>query len=90
MTRPTFTRLGYFIVFYLSAVINPGPAYPGYQGKPVPAASVSQTVGISTISVNYSRPSVKGRVVWGTLVPYGWDKQGFGLGIRISLARRCK
>ena len=47
---------------------------------PSPAAAVSQTIGISTVTVNYSRPSVKGRQVWGTLVPYGWNKQGFGLG----------
>src|SRR5579872_4130491 len=47
---------------------------------PSPAASVSQTVGISTITVNYSRPSVKSRKVWGELVPYGWNKQGFGAG----------
>lgn len=45
---------------------------------PSPAATVSQTVGISTITVNYSRPSVKGRAIWGSLVPYGWNKQGFG------------
>jgi tetratricopeptide (TPR) repeat protein len=30
--------------------------------------------------VNYSRPSVKGREVWGKLVPYGWNVQGFGAG----------
>lgn len=45
---------------------------------PSPAATVSQTVGISTISVNYSRPAVKGRNVWGELVPYGWNVQAFG------------
>jgi hypothetical protein len=45
-----------------------------------PGAIVSQTIGISTITVNYSRPSVKGREVWGKLVPYGWNKEGFGLG----------
>ena len=45
---------------------------------PSPAATVSQTIGISTVTVNYSRPSVKGRPVWGALVPYGWNKQGFG------------
>jgi tetratricopeptide (TPR) repeat protein len=39
---------------------------------------VTQTIGISTVTVNYSRPSVKGREVWGKLVPYGWTKQGFG------------
>jgi hypothetical protein len=43
-----------------------------------PAASVSQTIGISQVTVNYSRPSVKGRTVWGDLVPYGWNVQGFG------------
>lgn len=47
---------------------------------PSPAAMVGQTVGISTVSVNYSRPSVKGRNVWGGLVPYGWNKQAFGPG----------
>jgi len=37
-----------------------------------------QTVGISTVTVSYSRPTVKSRKVWGNLVPYGWNKQGFG------------
>lgn len=43
-----------------------------------PAAEVTQTIGISTVTVHYSRPAVKGREVWGKLVPYGWNKQGFG------------
>ncbi len=47
---------------------------------PSPAASVSQTIGISTITVNYSRPSVRGREIWGSLVPYGWNVQAFGAG----------
>lgn len=47
---------------------------------PSPAASVTQTVGISTVTVKYSRPSVKGREVWGGLVPYGWNVQAFGAG----------
>ncbi|MFI5132326.1 MAG: DUF2911 domain-containing protein, partial [Chitinophagales bacterium] len=33
-----------------------------------------------TVTVDYSRPSVKGREVWGKLVPYGWNVQGFGAG----------
>jgi len=45
---------------------------------PSPASSVSQTIGISTVTIKYSRPSVKGREVWGALVPYGWNKQSFG------------
>ncbi len=47
--------------------------------EPSPAANVSQTVGISTVTVKYSRPSVKGREIWGALVPYGWNVQpGYG------------
>ena len=34
-------------------------------------ASVTQTVGLTDLSVTYSRPGVKGRTVWGELVPYG-------------------
>jgi hypothetical protein len=30
--------------------------------------------------VRYSRPSVKGREIWGKLVPYGWNVDGFGAG----------
>jgi tetratricopeptide (TPR) repeat protein len=47
---------------------------------PSPAASVEQKIGISTVTVKYSRPSVKGREVWGKLVPYGWNVQSFGTG----------
>jgi hypothetical protein len=35
-------------------------------------ASVSQTLGVDTnITIDYGRPGVKGRVIWGGLVPYG-------------------
>jgi hypothetical protein len=47
---------------------------------PSPGATVSQTIGISAITVKYSRPSVRGRQIWGTQVPYGWNKQAFGAG----------
>lgn len=35
-----------------------------------PKAAVSQTIGYTEISVEYSRPSVHGRKIWGDLVPY--------------------
>ena len=35
-----------------------------------PAASVTQTLGLTTLSVSYHRPSVKGRAIWGGLEPY--------------------
>src|SRR6059058_632867 len=34
-------------------------------------AKVIQRVGITDITINYHRPLVKGRKVWGGLVPYG-------------------
>lgn len=39
--------------------------------RPSPKASVTQTVGVTDVSIQYSSPAVKGRKVWGELVPYG-------------------
>ncbi len=39
--------------------------------QPSPAAKISQAVGLGEITVSYSRPSMKGRVIFGDLVPYG-------------------
>jgi DUF2911 family protein len=33
-------------------------------------ASVTQTVGLTDVTIMYNRPGVKGRVIWGGLVPY--------------------
>lgn len=35
-----------------------------------PHSSVSQTIGTTEITVDYHRPGVKGRQIWGGLVPY--------------------
>ena len=35
-----------------------------------PKAMVQQTVGFTDVSIEYSRPGVKGREIWGGLVPY--------------------
>jgi len=59
------------------------------QGVTLPRASanaeVTQTVGISTIAVNYSRPNVispqgqdRTGNIWGGVVPYGYNNLGFG------------
>ncbi len=34
-------------------------------------ASVMQSVGLTDVTITYSRPGVKGRAIWGDLVPYG-------------------
>jgi TolA-binding protein len=36
-----------------------------------PAATVGQTLGITDITINYHRPAVNKRKIWGGLVPYG-------------------
>ena len=36
-----------------------------------PTGVISQTVGVSKISVEYSRPGAKNREIFGGLVPYG-------------------
>jgi hypothetical protein len=38
--------------------------------RPSPFAKVVQTVGLTDITVDYSSPGVKGRKIWGGLVPY--------------------
>jgi len=41
------------------------------QNKPAsPAAVATGTINGATITINYSSPSVKGRVIWGELVPF--------------------
>jgi hypothetical protein len=36
-----------------------------------PAATVTQLVGLNEMKIAYHRPGVKGRKIWGALVPYG-------------------
>jgi tetratricopeptide (TPR) repeat protein len=64
------------VLIVSSATAQPVPT----PRTPSPASKVTQTIGISTVTVSYSRPAVRGREVWGKLVPYGWNKQAFGLG----------
>lgn len=41
------------------------------QNKPAsPAASATGKINDANISINYSSPSVKGRIIWGELVPF--------------------
>jgi hypothetical protein len=55
-----------FFIFSLSAL--------GQQIKtprPSPDATVIQFVGVTEVKIDYSSPGVKGRKVWGELVPFG-------------------
>ena len=39
--------------------------------RPSPDATVIQYVGVTEVKIDYSSPGVKGRKIWGELVPYG-------------------
>ena len=41
------------------------------EAKPSPAATAAGKIGGTAVTVNYSSPAVKGRAIYGGLVPYG-------------------
>lgn len=60
------------ILFSLITVLALGASSVYAQTPPAsPAKSSSGKIGNATISINYGSPSVKGRTIWGELVPYG-------------------
>jgi hypothetical protein len=46
-------------------------AQPVRAPRPSPTSTLTQTVGTTDVTIKYSRPGVKGRTIWGGLVPYG-------------------
>jgi hypothetical protein len=70
MTRVGLTSF-FLISFFLLILPSPAPAQ-GDEIRPSLQASVMQRLGINTdITIQYSRPGVKGRKIWGGVVPYG-------------------
>lgn len=57
-------KLNFLLAFFAIAFIASG------QEKASPAATATGKVGDATITINYSSPAVKGRKIWGELVPY--------------------
>jgi hypothetical protein len=54
----------------LALALAAPPAAAQFQGPaPSPKQTVTQTIGVTDVSVTYSRPLVKGRKIWGDLVP---------------------
>jgi hypothetical protein len=56
--------------------------------RPSPAASVTQTVGLTDITIEYGSPAVKGRDIWGGLVPMNqiW-RTGANAATKISFSK---
>jgi Protein of unknown function (DUF2911) len=59
----------YLVVFTLFCVS--GSAQEDKSARPSPPAEVKGTLHGVNVTINYSTPAVKGRTIWGDLVPYG-------------------
>lgn len=60
------------LVALMSATTRAQQQPPPFQTPRVSAKStVAQSIGLTDVTIVYSRPNVKGRAVWGGLVPYG-------------------
>ncbi|MGL2963414.1 DUF2911 domain-containing protein [Flavobacterium sp. RSB2_4_14] len=60
------------IVFMLAMIIANYAIYAQIKTPaPSPKSTLTQVVGLTDVTVEYSRPSSKGRVVFGDLVPFG-------------------
>jgi hypothetical protein len=57
-----FLMLSFLLIFFVSAAWA--------QEKASPAATATGKIGDATITITYSSPAVKGRKIWGELVPY--------------------
>lgn len=69
MAKRVFVSFLLVVLLIISGFI--GNAVAQFQTpRPSPKASLSQTVGLTDVSITYNRPGVKGRVIWGELVPY--------------------
>jgi hypothetical protein len=55
------------LVFTMSYAVNAQIKTPA----PSPASKLEQKVGLTDVTIEYSRPSMKGRTIFGDLVPYG-------------------
>lgn len=70
MKKTRFIHLS--VVIAILFVLSNNFAFAQDGPRKSPKASVSQRIGVDTdIAIDYSRPAVKGRTIWGDLVPYG-------------------
>ncbi|MCH7772258.1 MAG: DUF2911 domain-containing protein [Bacteroidetes bacterium] len=71
MPRNTKTISSFIICALLILTMESNLAQNFETPRPSPNATVSQTVGVTHITIDYSSPGVKDRTIWGELVPFG-------------------
>jgi hypothetical protein len=64
-------KLIILLVFLLSSLTINSHAQQIQMPQASPTAKISQKVGLTDVTLDYSRPSTKGRKIFGELVPYG-------------------
>jgi len=71
------------LVFTMSYTVNAQIQAPA----PSPSAKLEQVVGLTNVTVDYSRPAMRGRTIFGNLVPFGkvW-RTGANLRTKISFS----
>ncbi|MFO7526361.1 MAG: DUF2911 domain-containing protein [Ignavibacteriaceae bacterium] len=65
-----FRRFALPVIIILFSFLNEISAQQIVTPRPSPDATVSQMVGVTKVSIDYSSPGVKDRAIWGELVPY--------------------
>lgn len=82
-----------FITLFVIALLSGGAYGQIKTPAPSPFCSIKQTVGLTDVEIEYSRPSVKDRKIFGDLVPFGerWrtganasTKIGFSTDVKIA------
>ena len=69
MERRIFARLSFFL--FIALVMSSQIWAQGDKStRPSPPATAKGKIKDATITIDYSSPSVKGRQIWGSLVPY--------------------
>ena len=76
------------IILFVLGIVTTAAAYA--QQRQSPMKTVTQTVNGKQITITYSSPSVKGREIWGALVPYNkvW-RTGANEATTIELSEDC-
>jgi len=70
MKRKILARIAVFA--FIGILLSSHSSAQGDKSKrPSPPATATGKIKDATITINYSSPSVKGRTIWGGLVPYG-------------------
>src|SRR4051812_49645184 len=74
----------------LGCLLATAPAFAQKPELPAksPGAKVTQTAGLTDITIDYSSPAVHGRKIWGALVPFDklW-RAGANLATKIAFSR---